>query len=57
MRTTEMTREKLLRIARIIGPESAAAAALQDMDRIEAEGDYALCVKQGSRLVVIRVRP
>jgi hypothetical protein len=52
-----MTREKLLRIAGIIGPSSAAAEALSDMDRIEAEGDYALCVKQGSRLVVIRVRP
>ncbi len=52
--TTEMTREHLLRIARIIGPSSAAAAALADMDRIGADGDHSLCVRQGSRLVVIR---
>jgi hypothetical protein len=53
---TEMTRNELLRIAQIIGPSSAAAAALADMDRIKAEGDHALCVRQGSQLVVIRVR-
>ena len=57
LQTTEMTREKLLSIARIIGPSSAAGAALAGMDRIEAEGDYALCVRQGSQLVVIRVQP
>lgn len=57
MPTAEMTREKLLQIARIIGPQSAVAAALADMDRIEAEGDYALCLRQGSRLVIIRVQP
>ncbi len=53
--TTEVTRENLLHIARIVGPSSAAAAALADMDRIDAEGDHGLCVRQGSRLVVIRV--
>ena len=52
----EMTREKLLRIAAIIGASSAAAACLADMDRIEAEGDHALCLRQGSQLVVIRVQ-
>ena len=55
--TSEMPRDKLLRIARIIGPSSAASKALSDMDRIEAEGDYALCVRQGTQLVVIRVQP
>jgi hypothetical protein len=55
MISKEMTRDHLLRVAHIIGPSSAAAAALADMDRIEAEGDFALCVRQGTQLVVIRV--
>jgi hypothetical protein len=51
----EMTRDGLLRIARIIGSSSAASKALADMDQIEAEGDHALCVREGPCLVVIRV--
>jgi hypothetical protein len=54
-RSIEITRENLLRIARIVGPSSAATAALADMDRIEAEGDFAVCVRQGKQLVVIRI--
>ncbi len=52
---SEMTREKLLRLARIFGPSSTAAKALSDMDRIEAEGDHALCMMQRDGYVVIRV--
>lgn len=48
----EVSPDTLRRVAGIIGPSSAAAAALTDLERRTAEGEDARCYQIGQTFVV-----
>jgi hypothetical protein len=52
MTETEIPREMLMRIAAIIGPESAASKALAEIDRRRQVGEDARCYMNGSMYLV-----
>lgn len=48
-----LTEDVLRRIAHIVGPSSAAAACLRDLEKLRSEGRVGFVLQEGSQMAVV----